>query len=478
MKKKLLVLISILFTFNTWAQVGINIAEPKVSLHIKENNSNTAEGIIIPTFKATELQQKNSQYSHDHNGVLIYVNESFPENSPSLTATDKMYYVTAPGFYYFNGSQWKSIHGNDWNLRGNHLTNIDFIGSTNNQDIRFKRNNIPYGQFSETNIAIGLRAITNPEGTQNNVNTNNIAIGALALQNNEKGYNSIAIGGNSQTLNKTGNQNVSVGVWALNKNTTGSLNVAIAPSALRNNNGNGNIAIGYSALTDATTSTYNTVIGHSAGQRLEGSNNIIIGAQANVHNKVLAEGIQNISNRMNIGNSIYGKTMSVGLNGTYGINSSAIGIGQSEPRAKLHITPANNQNALVIDGIEEVNTNASNKVLVINADGIVQKQAVSNSSQGVVKKILKTNINYTITPDDYTIVVTPNTNNQSIELALPNPENYLGRILYIVNNTNATNTITFNYAFFETETLSSNTFTLKSLQIQSDGVKWLILSQQ
>ena len=104
------------------------------------------------------------------------------------------------------------------------------------------------------NTAVGANAlVNNDDGSENN------AVGAFALSNNVSGSFNNAHGRNA-LLNSTGNENNAMGDDAMFFNTTGSFNTAVGDDALDNNvDGNSNIAIGDEAGTGLGPSVNNCI---------------------------------------------------------------------------------------------------------------------------------------------------------------------------------------------------------------------------
>ena len=143
---KIFPLICLLFVSTTvLAQVGINTTNPNAQLEIKStdqaNPANT-DGILIPKVDA------------------------FPAINPTIDQDGMMVYLTTDvganlkGFYYWDNtnSVWKSVSGDKgWGLTGN--AGIDaatnFIGTTDNVNLVFKRNNENSGLISDFNTSFG-----------------------------------------------------------------------------------------------------------------------------------------------------------------------------------------------------------------------------------------------------------------------------------------------------------------------------------
>ena len=166
---------------------------------------------------------------------------------------------------------------------------------------------------TNVNVAIGNSALRlNKDGTQNiaigestlfyNTGSNNVALGAYALQLKTIGGENMAIGTFALNQLSTGSGNVAVGVLSL-FNAQGNYNVGIGGNALYDvtggvNTGRGNIGIGYNTGRGITTGEYNTIIGASVtGLSSSLSNNIII-----------ADGVGNIAFRVNPTTGLTGLT--------------------------------------------------------------------------------------------------------------------------------------------------------------------------
>ena len=180
-----------------------------------------------------------------------------------------------------------------WNLVGNAGTNpaTNFIGTTDNQPLRFRINNTYAGEInlSTAKTAFGYGAGQNGSGTYSvaigyramyqNLGYQNTAVGSYALGNSTGSYNT-AVGYGVLYANTSGNANTGVGYGAFSSNTTGYNNCAYGYNTMRSNTyGNFNTAFGYQALFYTTGSQYNTAVGYNAGLSYDlGYNNTILGA--------------------------------------------------------------------------------------------------------------------------------------------------------------------------------------------------------
>jgi trimeric autotransporter adhesin len=186
---------------------------------------------------------------------------------------------------------WQNTNlSNAWQLSGNTINPItQFIGSTNDADLIFKRNTIFAGavtsasfrntsfglgsnQFGSSNTSFGFNALNLNNGN------NNTAVGTATLQNNANGGQNTGIGFGSLLSNTTGNNNTSLGS-SLNLNTQGSQNIAIGNFSLEQNTiQSNNVALGYCALRLLTLGEQNTILGNFAGQNLlSGNQNVYLG---------------------------------------------------------------------------------------------------------------------------------------------------------------------------------------------------------
>ncbi|MEQ1734182.1 MAG: tail fiber protein [Bacteroidia bacterium] len=169
-----------------------------------------------------------------------------------------------------------------WGLTGNSGTvaGTNFIGTTDNVDVVFKRNNVQSGLLS-VHTSFGVNAL-NPATTGAG---GTVAIGNGALAINTTGSANSAVGFSSLSLNTTGSSNTALGHQSLQRNTTGTENVAIGNSALYfNTTGGNNIANGYLALSNSTTGSNNISIGALSSLKIDNtiatSPNTVVGTQA------------------------------------------------------------------------------------------------------------------------------------------------------------------------------------------------------
>ncbi|MFK5855335.1 MAG: tail fiber domain-containing protein, partial [Bacteroidota bacterium] len=289
---------------------------------------------------------------------------------------------------------------------GNYTLNNNVAKSGNiaigNNAMRYFNNSATLG--SPYSTAIGMNSLTGSSTPASNTGTYNTAVGAFSLNKNTSGYNNVAVGNNSLTDNTVGYSNSGLGYHSLSNNTTGRFNTAVGTNALysnvakggntaigyyamyyansstsatissntaigygalrgstnsSNNTGTLNVSIGSSTLYNNTSGSYNAVLGHYAlNSNTTGSNNVAIGYYAGDdnltgnYNILIGDNVNALygssSNRMNIGNTIYGTGM---YQSTY-----KIGIGVASPdealdvRGTLQVKNSSGLGNIIIDG--------------------------------------------------------------------------------------------------------------------------------
>ena len=262
--KKLIFVACNLFGVLSFAQVGINTTTPNALLDIRATSATAptnTDGLLIPkvdVFPATNP-------TADQQGMLVYLTTTVGTNTP--------------GFYYWDNptTTWIGL-GKDvkaWQLNGNTVNaTTDFMGSTNDADVIFKRNNLRAGRIGIENTSFGVNAL-NPAST----GYLNTASGAYSLHSNTTGSQNTASGVASLRNNTTGTQNTASGAFSLYSNTTGNNNTASGFYSLRfNTTGNNNTASGTSSLHSNTTGIQNTASGaFSLYSNTTGNNNTASG---------------------------------------------------------------------------------------------------------------------------------------------------------------------------------------------------------
>lgn len=103
MKKFFLTAMSIWTIGSIYAQVGVNTETPATTLHVLpgKTDGTTAEGIIAPNLKRSEVIAKDSKYTTAQTGAMVYVSDL------SGVLTTKTAKITTTGYYYFDGALWQ-----------------------------------------------------------------------------------------------------------------------------------------------------------------------------------------------------------------------------------------------------------------------------------------------------------------------------------------------------------------------------------
>lgn len=206
-------------------------------------------------------------------GMLIPRMQKVNRNAIPGPETGLLVFQTGPdsiGFYYYGGASWiwLSTHNTGWNINGNlGTTGSNFIGTRDDEEVRFKQNNIQAGLLDGTKL-----------NTFYGVNT---SVGALS------GIRNSAFGVGALKLVSTGSENIAVGIGSLGKLNTQKRNIAIGDSAMGNFSTSSflysnNVVIGHFALKSPNAGTSNTLIGHQVMEMASGDRrfNTAIGDRA------------------------------------------------------------------------------------------------------------------------------------------------------------------------------------------------------
>lgn len=216
--------------------------------------------------------------------------------------------------------------GNGWSISGNSGTNpsTNYVGTSDDNNLVFKRNNIISGQIDPNSTAFGHNSLNSITGFANT------AFGSSALQNNTTGFNNTSVGFQAMIQNTTGGNNTAIGLNALEQNTTGDNNSAIGLDALRfNTSGGANIAMGVNALLSNTIGNQNTALGTASLRSNTTANfNVAVGNNAMRLNTTgqdnTAVGTVALFNNTEASNNVAVGTFTLS-NNISGANNTAIG---------------------------------------------------------------------------------------------------------------------------------------------------------
>ncbi|QIK53038.1 hypothetical protein G7051_01205 [Dysgonomonas sp. HDW5B] len=103
MKKFFLTAMSLWTIGSIYAQVGVNTETPATTLHVLpgKTDGTTAEGIIAPNLKRSEVIAKDGKYATAQTGAMVYVSDL------SGVLTTKTAKIITTGYYYFDGALWQ-----------------------------------------------------------------------------------------------------------------------------------------------------------------------------------------------------------------------------------------------------------------------------------------------------------------------------------------------------------------------------------
>lgn len=274
-------------------------------------------------------------------------------------------------------SAWKYPSGG-WGLTGNTGTDpaTNFIGTTDNQPLVFKTNNLRSGIIEYSNTSSWNLGLAGGLNAPSRTGTGNIALGSFSMGKLTTGTNNISIGQATGNRITSGSSNIALGIGAIGviSDVTGSGNIGIGSSSLtRVTSGDFNTAIGPYSMYKITSSSYNIGVGYQAGENVTSgaTKNLMLGnrvvpldlAGANTltgsSNIIIGDSIQpaswTSSNQLNIQNLIYG----TGLDGRLqAISTGNIGIGVKAPAQKLDVAGNIKLTGLVFQNTDTLSTMA------------------------------------------------------------------------------------------------------------------------
>lgn len=164
MKIKYFFILYIFITSYSFSQVGIGTTNPDTSSSLDISSANS--GLLIPRISLIDVSNGIAPINTPAISLLIY------NINPAVIGGN------GEGYYYWNGTEWKKLttDGNNWNITGNSGTDpsINFIGTTDFNDLVFKANNNESLRVKSNIDKIGLYN-SNPDYNLD-INTENFAI--------------------------------------------------------------------------------------------------------------------------------------------------------------------------------------------------------------------------------------------------------------------------------------------------------------
>ena len=223
------------------------------------------------------------------------------------------------------------------------------------------------------NLALGLQA-----GSATTTAINNTFLGTAAGLNSTGSANTF-VGFSAGRANTTGQFNTFLGVQAGINNTTGNANFIMGTNAGANNTtGSANFFLGDNAGANNSSGGYNVYLGANAGNGtgVNGDNNVSIGFESGrtnqngVNNTFIGfradAGAAGLNNATAIGNNAKVTQSNAVVLG----NGANVGIGNTAPSARLHITSGQTgQSGLRLENLTSSSTAPTNSSKFLTVDG-------------------------------------------------------------------------------------------------------------
>lgn len=335
--KKSIFFLSMLAAAAVYAQnTGIGTTAPNATLEVKGSASITTapDGVIPPQLTRAQLIAKTA-YGANQKGAMVYVTDTSGNTNTATAKVDKA------GFYYWDGSAWQKAGSDDWSLTGNAGTdpNVNFIGTSDDKDVVFKRNGYHFGRLNSNNLSLGVGSLQNnpPNSFSGQGATyTNTAVGSAAMAStNSNAFANTAYGGASLQNFLGGRWNTAVGASTLSTITKNDRNTAFGSQALQSLiSGDDNTAIGMNANYFLNGSR-NLILCASSGTTpvLNGNENLFIGY---INPTIYKNSNYSISNYLNIANLLF----SDNLQSPSAFNSPTktnLGINNPSPKETLDV---------------------------------------------------------------------------------------------------------------------------------------------
>ena len=338
--------------------IGLGTTQPDSNAIL--DISSTSKGLLLPRLSTAQRKAMNNPSNgmlvYDTDSAMLYLRKNNSWNYLALTASS-------------SGS---------WATTGNAGTSPsnNFIGTTDNQSLVFRVNNIQSGKIDQplNNTSFGYQTAASTTtgslstyigyqaGYANTTGSANTATGFGALKNNTTAVANTAFGTSALFNTTTGGSNTCVGAYAMQNNGTGSNNTAMGYASLgSNSNANGNTAYGAGSMQNNGTGINNTAVGNGAMQsNSSGSSNAGLGAFVMQNNTTgiynVAMGYTALANNSSGGNNVAigntsGGSISTGSNNTFlGSNADASSGALTNATAIGYNARVAASNALVLGG--------------------------------------------------------------------------------------------------------------------------------
>jgi hypothetical protein len=357
--KQLITTAVLLISMTAFAQVGINNTSPKATLDITaKTNGTKPEGLIIPQLTGDQIRAATTAtptpvYGSNQKGLMIYA--TVADSAPAGATAN----ITAPGYYYFDGSIWQKIAtGNTPNLYNTDgaLTGTRTVNTAGNP-LKISGGGLLVVQTADNSGKIRLvPSDASHTGYMEVIKGDNTRLGYIGWNDtnleyySENGASHVFGGGN-------------VGIRTLTPEAY--LDVASAGTAFTKNAILSRPASGMDSNFILKTSTGNTTSNPGDITNTFG--------QAYGANGSLSEGFEFMRGTANSDGSLAIKT--AGTERLRIDNNGNVGIGTTSPSAKLEINSSTSGAIKIVDG-----TQGAGKVLTSDANGVATWQATAPST--------------------------------------------------------------------------------------------------
>ncbi|WP_346985886.1 hypothetical protein [Chryseobacterium sp. POE27] len=109
MKKQTTFIIALVTSQFAFSQVGVNNTSPQATLDVtaKTTNGSKPEGFIAPRLTGDQIKSADTRYGTAQTGTIIYATSAV--SSPVVGS--KTEFITATGYYFYDGSKWQKLSG-------------------------------------------------------------------------------------------------------------------------------------------------------------------------------------------------------------------------------------------------------------------------------------------------------------------------------------------------------------------------------
>ncbi|GAA5087328.1 hypothetical protein GCM10023210_10040 [Chryseobacterium ginsengisoli] len=315
--KKLILPIALCASAVMYSQVGVNTPDPKATMDItaKTTDGSKPEGLITPRLTGDQIRLGNTSYTTAQTGSILYATSA--DSAPA----GKTINITAPGYYYFDGSVWQKI------ITGStgDTTNDAWINDTTNAVVK-----------------LGTKADGTARGAYTDVVANDNGALGMGTSTPATRIDIVGDGGVNDdiTLNSSGNTSGFAGGITF----TRSQGTPVAKTAVTTGNSLGSLSFnGY-----------------------DGTNNINTAAVSAQINGTVTAGSAPTDLTFSAGTNAATERMRI-------TSAGNVGIGVTTPSNALHVNAANNP--VRFEGL--VTGAGTSNIVTVDANGVLTKTATT-----------------------------------------------------------------------------------------------------